>query len=78
MPSSKSFYKPREDSILLEKYVGKYSKGIVLDMGTGSGIQAMTAAKSKRVKKVIAADIQKSAIGTLKKTSRIKNNIPSF
>ena len=67
MPNSKSFYEPREDSKLLEKYVGKYSKGIVLDMGTGSSIQAMTAAKSGKVKKVIAADIQKSTIEQLKK-----------
>ena len=76
MPNSKSFYEPREDSKLLEKYVGKYSKGIVLDMGTGSGIQAITAAKSGKVKKVIAADIQKSTIEPLKKN--IKNKKITF
>ena len=55
-------YEPREDSFLLEKYVVKYTKPgyIVLDMGTGSGIQADAA--SKKAKKVIAADINPGAI----------------
>jgi release factor glutamine methyltransferase len=69
-------YKPREDSKLLEKYVRKYSKSIVLDIGTGSGIQAITAAKSKKVKKVIATDIQKSIIEPFKK--KIKNKKIKF
>ncbi len=60
-------YEPREDSYLLLKQVKKYSKGIVLDMGTGSGIQALGAAKNKNVKKVIAADINKKVIQSLKK-----------
>jgi HemK-related putative methylase len=47
------FYEPREDSLLLQKYVKKYAQGTVLDMGTGSGIQAKTAA----ARKVMAADI---------------------
>lgn len=50
-------YEPREDSELLKKYVKKYSKGLVLDMGTGSGIQAETAAKKKNVSQVFAVDI---------------------
>jgi release factor glutamine methyltransferase len=57
-----SIYEPREDSILLEKYVKKYSKGYVLDVGTGSGIQAKAAASSKKVKDVIATDIQEAVI----------------
>ena len=48
-------YEPREDSFLLQKYVEKYSKGRVLDMGTGSGIQALTA--MKRTKDVLAVDV---------------------
>ena len=52
-------YGPREDSKLLEKYVSQYAKGSVLDIGTGSGIQALTAAKSGKVKSVLATDIQK-------------------
>jgi len=48
-------YEPREDSFLLRKHVEKYAKGIVLDMGTGSGLQAEAASKS--ADKVYAADI---------------------
>lgn len=55
-------YEPAEDSFLLQKYVKKYSKGIVLDMGTGSGIQAEEAAKSKKVVKVFGVDINEDAI----------------
>ncbi|MCK4589708.1 MAG: methyltransferase [Nanoarchaeota archaeon] len=50
-------YEPREDSELLRKYVRKYAKGAVLDMGTGSGIQAEEAVKKTNVKKVVAVDI---------------------
>ena len=60
-------YEPREDSELLAKYVKKYAFGGVLDMGTGSGIQALTAAKKKKVKSVLAADIQANVIDDIKK-----------
>ena len=53
-------YKPREDSFLLEKYVKKYAKGIVLDLGTGSGIQAKAA--SSKADFVIAVDINQKAL----------------
>ena len=33
-------YEPNEDSELLAKYVKKFARGKVLDIGTGSGIQA--------------------------------------
>lgn len=65
-------YKPREDSYLLAKYVKKHSFGRVLDIGTGSGIQAMTAAKLKKVKDVLAIDIQKSVIEHCKSTINAK------
>lgn len=60
-------YEPREDSYLLQKHIKKYCKKdyIVLDMGTGSGIQAKEAAKY--CKKVTAVDIQKNVIKRLKK-----------
>ncbi|MBS1266859.1 MAG: Release factor glutamine methyltransferase [Candidatus Woesearchaeota archaeon] len=48
-------YKPREDSYLIKKHIRKYAKGTVLDMGTGSGILALEAAKTAQ--KVIGADI---------------------
>src|SRR3989344_3029267 len=53
-------YEPREDSFLLQKYVEKYSKGRVLDMGTGSGIQALTA--MKRTKDVLAVDVDEYTV----------------
>ena len=67
MASCKSPYEPREDSTLLEHYVREYAKGDVLDMGTGSGIQAIAAAHSAKVDSVIATDVMKSAIDYCKK-----------
>ena len=58
-------YEPREDSILLEKQVSKLALGRVLDLGTGSGIQALTLIKSPYVREVVAADISKGAIEKL-------------
>jgi release factor glutamine methyltransferase len=55
-------YEPAEDSFLLQKFVKKYSRGFVLDMGTGTGIQAEVAAGSKKVVKVFAVDINEEAI----------------
>lgn len=60
-------YKPLEDSFLLEEQVKKFARGSVLDMGTGSGIQAVAAAKKKSVKKVLAVDIQKGAVDFCRK-----------
>jgi release factor glutamine methyltransferase len=53
-------YEPREDSLLLEKYVKKFAKGIVLDIGTGSGIQAKAAAEKADF--VIGVDINQKAL----------------
>jgi len=58
-------YEPQEDSFLLLKHIRHYSHGHVLDMGTGSGILAIEAAK--KASKVIAADIDNDAIAHLKK-----------
>jgi release factor glutamine methyltransferase len=69
-------YEPREDSFLLAEQVKKFAKGIVLDMGTGSGIQAVTAAKKKSVKSVIAVDKNKRVIEHCKKS--IKNKKIKF
>ena len=57
-------YEPEEDSYLLNKYVKKYAKGKVLDMGTGSGIQALTALEN--TKDVLAADINQECIDYIK------------
>lgn len=61
-------YSPQEDSFLLLEQVKKYARGKVLDMGTGSGIQARGAAEKKEVESVLAVDIDKKVIGELKKT----------
>ena len=71
MVSCKSIYEPREDSTMLEKHVRQYTKGKVLDIGTGSGIQAIAAAQNKNVKSVLATDIQKEVVEYCKKN--IKN-----
>ncbi len=76
MVSCKSVYEPKEDSALLERYVRQYAKGSVLDMGTGSGIQALAAASSNKVKDVIATDIRESIISYNKKI--IKNKKITF
>ena len=76
MQACKFVYDPQEDSTLLERYVRKYAKGNVLDVGTGSGIQAIAAAHSPNVKSVIATDIQKGVIGYCRKN--IKNKKIKF
>ena len=53
-------YEPREDSYLLQKHVKEYAHGKVLDMGTGSGIQAKTALE--QTPDVLAVDINKEAV----------------
>lgn len=58
-------YEPREDSFLLQKYVRQLAEGRVLDMGTGSGIQALTAANLPNVKEVVAVDISRDAVAYL-------------
>jgi HemK-related putative methylase len=64
-------YEPREDSYLLAEQVRKLAFGKVLDVGTGSGIQALRAAASKKVKSVLAVDISDEVVSELKK--EIKN-----
>jgi HemK-related putative methylase len=60
-------YAPREDSFLLEEFVKELAFGSVLDMGTGSGIQAKAAAKKENVKSVLAVDINPQAVKELEK-----------
>ncbi len=53
-------YEPAEDSFLILKHVKDYARGLVLDMGTGSGILAFEAAKHANF--VIGADINPRAV----------------
>ena len=68
-------YEPREDSFLMEKAVTNYAYGKVLDMGTGSGIQAIAAAKNKNVSSITAVDINKEAVMDALQNS-MKKGIP--
>ncbi len=64
-------YSPEEDSYLLAEQVKKFSKNKkVLDIGSGSGIQAETA-KKFGAKSVLASDIDSESIHNLK-----QKNIP--
>jgi release factor glutamine methyltransferase len=67
-------YKPGEDSYLLQKYVENLVSGFVLDMGTGSGIQAVSAALKKEVNQVLAVDINPAALIAAEKRA-ITNNV---
>ncbi len=65
-------YQPEEDSYLLQETILEYLKKnhlkksiTILDMGSGSGIQILTC-KDKGFKNIIAADINKEAVGHLK------------
>lgn len=62
------YYNPREDSYLILKHIKDYSKGVVLDMGTGSGILAIEAAKY--ADSVIGVDINEEAIKIVKKKAK--------
>ncbi|QQG39040.1 MAG: methyltransferase [Candidatus Woesearchaeota archaeon] len=63
------FYIPQEDSFLLNKHVKKYSFGRVLDLGTGSGIQAFTVAED--ADEVVAVDIDEKSVEYVR--NEIKN-----
>ncbi len=65
-------YQPAEDSYLLQKHVLKHASGRVLDLGTGSGIQALAAAENKNVREVVAVDVNKKAVLELSKLVKIK------
>ena len=59
-------YEPQEDSYMLEEQVKKLVKNVkVLDMGTGSGIQARAALENNC--EVLAIDINQEAVDYVKK-----------
>ena len=66
-------YQPAEDSYLLQSVVRQYAQGRVLDMGTGSGIQAKTAIENPNVKEVVAVDINKKAVDGLRGIRKINS-----
>lgn len=68
-------YEPREDSFLLEEAVKKYAKARVLDIGTGTGIQAQAALT--RTNDVTACDVDPEALELAKSRSEGINFIQS-
>ncbi|MEK6820763.1 MAG: HemK2/MTQ2 family protein methyltransferase [Nanoarchaeota archaeon] len=73
-------YNPKEDSFFLSEHLAKYlknkSKNIkILDMGTGSGIQAETCLKSG-FKNILCADIDETAVRNAgKKFKSVKSDL---
>ncbi|MBI5229292.1 methyltransferase [Candidatus Micrarchaeota archaeon] len=59
---SKKVYEPHEDSFLLAKAVSKYAGGKVLDVGCGSGIQSIVAARKRAVWNVVGVDVSEKAL----------------
>lgn len=64
----KGVYYPREDSYLLADVVRANAKGDMLDLGTGSGIQGITAAKAGC--KVTFADIDPGALDAARENAK--------
>jgi release factor glutamine methyltransferase len=62
LASSPSVYEPSDDSELLAEVVEREAKGCVLDVGTGSGVQAIAAALKPRVTQVTATDVNPAAL----------------
>lgn len=65
-------YEPMEDSFLLSEHIKRYSRGFVLDLGTGSGTQAIAASEKARL--VIGVDISRDAI-KLARENAFKQNV---
>ncbi len=60
--TTREVYEPREDSFLLAEAVRKHARGKVLDVGTGSGIQAIVAARKNEVVLAVGTDRNAGAI----------------
>lgn len=66
-------YEPAEDSFLLADYLSHEirSQDVILDLGTGIGIQAIVAATLKDDIQIIATDINPIAVQNAKKNAQI-------
>jgi release factor glutamine methyltransferase len=67
-------YEPQEDSYMLAEEVKEYAHGKVLDIGTGSGIQGMTALKNGAVQNVLFSDINPECISHVKQSIKDKGD----
>lgn len=68
-----SVYEPAEDTYLLAKYA-KDLKGIIIEIGIGSGYVSLVNAKSNPQNKVFGVDLNPEAVENAKHNA-IKNNI---
>ncbi len=76
---SRSVYEPAEDSFLTAKMINKvleesHESLTILDMGCGSGILGLVAAKNKKVKACTFADVNKHAIELARKNFKANSN----
>lgn len=55
-------YEPTGDSLLLMRHMEQRVRGSVLDMGTGTGVQAIAAASKPEVARVVAVDVNPEAV----------------
>jgi len=62
----KGVYDPHEDSFLLAQAAMNYARGEVLDLGCGSGIAGLSAARLPAVKKVTLVDLCEPALSCAK------------
>ncbi len=65
-----NIYEPAEDSYLLQKCVRQEATGRVLDVGTGSGIQAITAVENPMTREIVAVDINPDVVAALQEHIR--------
>ena len=69
--SDKQVYFPREDSILLAETVKVSENSLVLDLGCGTGLIGLIAAKQKT--KVLCSDINPKALNLTEKNAKENN-----
>ncbi len=68
-------YQPAEDTLLLARFINPTPGEVVLDMGTGTGLLGLIAAK--KAARVVGLDINSKAVGCARLNARL-NGIENF
>lgn len=68
-------YEPREDSYFLAGYVKEHARGNVLDMCTGSGVQAKAALHNEMVDGVLAVDVDEQSVELVREELQIYDTV---